>query len=304
MITKESLNKKYEFLANWEEELRKKLVEYLDQAIEMSDGVVHLPIKHHIAEELEGEESFTDQFPVSITIFDKHGFSHEIYITNLYKRNSLYYVDGYDNTDDEWVQGWYADDSNDTYSSLAYFVDSVLNPQQEQTEAETATTEEHKDFVPYIIGYQICDEDENYPSEFGYWDVFRTKEDAVAYIEESLDPEEYHVIEEWATPYSKSSMYRFHEMNERTFKKDEKVWITEELHNRYAIICETVTVRWYNDAVKVKELNKGDNGSVNWVKSIHILQVDKEKKCPQCGSPLYTQPNTESDHTSYCPECC
>ena len=129
MNTKESLNRKYEILAKLEEDFKTKLTEYIDKAIEMLDGVVHLPIKHHVAEELDEDESFTDQFPVCITIFDKHGFSHEIHVMNLYKKGSLYYVDGYDNTDDEWIHRWYTDNSIDTYSSLAYFVDSVLNPE-------------------------------------------------------------------------------------------------------------------------------------------------------------------------------
>ena len=40
----------------------------------------------------------------------------------------LYYVDGFDNTDGKWVEGWFTDGSVDTKESLAYFIDFVLNP--------------------------------------------------------------------------------------------------------------------------------------------------------------------------------
>jgi len=304
MTTLESLNRTYEKLSNWENQYRISLMEYLDKGLAFCNGKAELKFKYNSYEEAEkDEEEFDEQFPVSVVVEDRHGFSHSTYVTALYKVGNLYYVDGYDTSDGEWIKGWYTDDSNDTLDSLATFVNSVLNPKEEEVEEEKDTDEVDNTFTSQVIGWQIVDDEQNYPSEFGCWDAFRTKEDAEAYIEDNLDPDEYHTVEEWSTSNVDSSKYRFYELKERTFTRKERVWIKEEFHNRYAEICKTETVRWDNDTVKIKELNTGDEWVENWVKAGHIYQADKNKKCPLCGNTLHINHQDEAHHTHYCPEC-
>ena len=304
MNTLESLNTTFKKVNELYVEQRRLLKEYLDKALQYAGGSVVMTGYYEDHDQAANNDvEFDEQFPACVTVYDKHCFHHEILVTKLYKHNDLFYVDGYDRLDGEWTTFWYTDDSNDTLDSLATFVNSVLNPKEEEVEEEKDADEVDNTFTSQVIGWQIVDDEQNYPSEFGCWDAFRTKEDAEAYIEDNLDPDEYHTVEEWSTSNVDSSKYRFFELKERTFTRKERVWIKEEFHNRYAEICKTETVRWDNDTVKIKELNTGDEWVENWVKAGHIYQADKDKKCPLCGNTLHINHQDEAHHTHYCPEC-
>lgn len=138
MNTLENLNQSYRRLVDLQDQYRKSLIEYLNSSLAFcKDGVAVLSFKykHWQDAETEGDE-FADQFPISIAIEDRHGFQHSIYVTKVYKKNDLFYVDGYDNYDEQWIEGWYTDDFNSTYESLAYFIDFVLNPEVDSEETE------------------------------------------------------------------------------------------------------------------------------------------------------------------------
>jgi len=132
MITLESLNRSYEKISDWENQYRIALMKYLEEGLAFCGGKAKLTVKYNSYEEAEKEdEEFDEQFPVSVTIEDRHGWRHSIYVTVLYKSGNLFYVNGYDSTDGGWIEGWYTDDMTNTYESLAYFINQVLNPDNE-----------------------------------------------------------------------------------------------------------------------------------------------------------------------------
>jgi len=299
MITLESLNRTYEKLSNWENQYRISLMEYLDKGLAFCNGKAELKFKYNSYEEAEkDEEEFDEQFPVCVVVEDRHGFSHSTYVTALYKVGNLYYVDGYDTSDGEWIKGWYTDDMTNTYEQLAYFIHNVLNPSDD----EDSTSDEITSDENILVGYQIVDEDNFLPEEFGNWDVFRTSEDAEAYRDENLSPEGYSIIEEWASP-QQVQKYHYHSLDKRTFKKHEKVWIAEEFHNRYATVVMEVETKWADDRILITELNTGDEIINNSVRNGKVFQKVKGKYCPKCDSPLYKGYPTKLTNHLYCPEC-
>lgn len=306
MTTLESLNGIFKKVNKLYVEQRNLLTEYLDKALQHAGGSIEMTGYYKDIDEAESNEvDFYEQFPASVTVFDKHEFHHEILVTKLYKRNNLFYVDGYDRTDGEWTTFWYTDDSNETWDSLARFVNHVLNPKEEEenTEDNDEADEVGKSFTSQVIGWQIVDDEQNYPSNFGCWDMFHTKEDAEAYIAENLDPDEYHVVEEWSTPNVNESHYTIYEAKCRTFEKGERVWVKEEFHNRFAQICKKTSVRWGDDVVKVKELNTGDEWMENWVRADKLYHVVDEKKHAESGLPMHVTHIDEKNHTYYSPDC-
>ena len=301
MITLESLNRDYERISNWQEQYRRTLLDYLNKGLEFCGGAASIEVKHrHYSDAEDAGVDFDDQFPVSVDIEDRHSFHHEIYVTRFYRQGDLFYVDGYDRTDGKWVEGWYTDDRNDTYESLAYLLDAALNPEvDEETESAVAG----KDFTSSVIGWQVVDQDRNYPSELGCWDVFRTKEDADAYIQDQLDPDEWQAVEEWSTSHDSVSMYHFIERTERTFNQREMVWLADGQDDRTVAVSRTTSVRWSNEKVKVHEVNTGEEWIDNWVVAGELYQLAGDKRCPKCGNPLYAEHHPELDYPYYCPEC-
>ena len=129
MTTKESLNREYERVCNWQSEFSSALTDYIEKSLEFLGGVAELKDYYKTIEEAEEHDmDFIDQFPISFGLFDKHNFMHDIFIVKVYRKYDVYYVDGFDNTDGKWVEGWFTDGSVDTKESLAYFIDFVLNP--------------------------------------------------------------------------------------------------------------------------------------------------------------------------------
>ena len=298
MITLESLNRNYERITNWQDQYRQSLMEFLSQSLAFCEnGEAELSVKYKNWSDAEEEGvEFADQFPISITIEDRHGFQHSIYVTKVYKRNDLFYVDGYDNYDNKWIEGWYTDDSNSTYEDLAYFINQVLNS---ETDTETPVeVEADNGFVPQLIGYQLLDEEDCYPSELGAWDVFATREDAEEYRQTMLDANEWRIVEEWSTPDIRPSKYRYRRSENRSFEKDEKVWI-EETYETYATLCESYEKIDSNERVILVDLEDGMKFSTN----ADNLYKPADKKCGFCGSTLYINHKDDMNFKYFCPEC-
>lgn len=302
MKTIENLKDEYLRIANWEQQFRKMLTAFLDKALAAcKDGVAVLDFKYKSFQDAEKDgEEFYDQFPVCITILDKHGFNHDIYVTKLYKKNDLYFVDGYDSSDGEWVEGWYTDNGNDTYDSLASFLDVVLGlTDEEGVEPDENTACDKTEHV--LIGYQLVDEDDTFPSEFGCWDAFRTKEDAEIYRQETmLEPGEWQIIETWDRPET-AGKYHYHEIKERSFQKGEKVLVILPTGSYFAFIRKDVTVKSGIKRVGINEINS----NAEWIQTTpdneFIYQLDEGQKCPKCGQPMYSAWRTNL--SSHCPAC-
>lgn len=130
------LNEKYQRILNWDEEFRKELVSYINEAFATHGN--------DFALEPEGFGSWTDavksedfdameDLPTYVMIWDRHKFSHEIYPTRVYRESDggQIYVDGYDYTDGDFVEGWFVNDNNDDLLSIATFINAVLEQEQE-----------------------------------------------------------------------------------------------------------------------------------------------------------------------------
>ena len=128
------LNEKYSRLQNWEEEYRKELISYINEAFAMhGNEFVLKPEGHESWKEADEADEFVaiDDLPTYVMIGDRHGDSHEIYPTRIYREvdkggSFMDYVDGYDWTDGEFVEGWYPNSYNDDLASIATFIDAVL----------------------------------------------------------------------------------------------------------------------------------------------------------------------------------
>lgn len=131
------LNEKYQRLQNWESEYRKELISYINEAFAMhgNEFVLKPGGDYETWEEAVKSDEFCacDDLPTWLMIWDRHEFSHEIYLTRIYRvsDNGLIYIDGYDNTEGGFVEDWYANDDNDDLSSIATFINAVLEQEQE-----------------------------------------------------------------------------------------------------------------------------------------------------------------------------
>lgn len=303
MITLESLNRDYQRIANWQDLYRQSLLDYLKQGLQFCGGKATLEVECRSYQQAEDAGvDFDDQFPIAVSIEDRHSFHHEIYVTSFYWSNNLFYVSGFDRTDGKWIEDWYTDDSETTYASLAYLLDAVLN-QEENDEETTANQEAVYSKEPVLIGYQLVDEDNAFPCQMTCWDVFRNKEDAEEYKAEMLEPCEWRIVEEWSTPHTDLSNYKFHGKQERVFTKGEKVWIAEEYVNRYTKIFKDQSTESPEEMVIVVELDDLEGVTQNGVKAENIYQLAAEVICPKCGQPLYVEHHPEIDYPYFCPEC-
>lgn len=286
------LNEKYRQSINLAEQAHNLMVEFLNESVAACGGTVELTGYCKTYEEAdEAGIEFDSQFPAEICITDKHGFNHSIYITRLFIINDIFYIDGYDYTDGEWIKGWYVTHTESNYSDLAYFVKSVIAPEEPEKVQEEVDENTKVDVI--LVGYQVVDSDRCYPSEFGCWDVFRAKEDAEEYCKECLDPEEYTISEEWATP-QQSKMYHYHARVERSFKKGEIVWIKGQLANRFAVVTKEVAKQpFFNmGLIHITEFGRG---GTDRVEVGNVYQPVKGSVCPKCGEPLYRGHWNEDD---------
>lgn len=131
------LNEKYQRIAKWQDEYRKELISYIDEAFTMHGNEFVLKPEGDY-ETWEGAVKSDDfcaceDLPTWLMIWDRHEFSHEIYPTRIYRvsDSGMTYIDGYDNTEGGFVEGWYANDDNDDLSSIATFINAVLKQEQE-----------------------------------------------------------------------------------------------------------------------------------------------------------------------------
>lgn len=166
MDTKKSLTRHYVHLSNWKCEYRQSVIKFLDDALSFFDGgAAELDVPYRSHDEADAaDEDFDEQFPASVYIEDRHGFQHEVYVTRLYKRNDLYYVDGFDNTDDVWITGWYTSSDTATYDTLAYFIDAVLNPADDDAVPLADGSIFSGGFTSQLVGYQLVDDVDSYPA--------------------------------------------------------------------------------------------------------------------------------------------
>ena len=135
------LNEKYKRLQNWEEEYRKELISYINEAFAMHGNEFVYKCDTHDTwkEKSEDEEDDFDamnDLPTYVMIEDRRGDSHEIYPTRIYREvheggSFMDCVDGYDWTDGEFVEGWYPNSHNDDLASIATFINAVLEQESE-----------------------------------------------------------------------------------------------------------------------------------------------------------------------------
>lgn len=300
--TFQNLSAKYQQSVELAEQAHKLLVDFLDEALAVCGGVVELTGFHKSYEEADDAGvDFDDQFPVEICITDKHGWNHNIYITRLYKKNSTFYIDGYDYTDGEWIAGWYVTHTDSMYSDLSAFVQAVINPQEPDDNDDTAEVAPKEDAV--LVGYQLVDEDDCYPSGFSGWDVFRTIEDAEAYRATCLEPDEYRITQDFATP-SQTKHYRYHAQVKRSFTAGETVWVKGLFSSRFVKVLFNEARSFFNLDTIMVTYNDDRHGNINdKVQLGWVYQQVKDSVCPKCGKPLYRGHWSEDDAAPVCIEC-
>ena len=129
------LNEKYQRILNWNDEYRKELVSYINEAFAMhGNEFVLKPEEYDTWQEALKDEAFDamDDLPTYVMIWDRHEFSHEIYPTRVYreKEGRLIYVDGYDYTEGKFVEDWFINEGNDDLASIADFINAVFDQEQ------------------------------------------------------------------------------------------------------------------------------------------------------------------------------
>ena len=295
----ENLNAKYRKSCELANQSKNLLVEYLNESVSALGGEVKLTGFCKTYEEAEeaGIE-FENQFPSEIGLADKHGCNHNIYITRLYKSGETFYIDGYDYTDGEWVKGWFVTELSSNYRDLACFIDAVINPSEPEETPEISETT-RQDAI--LVGYQLVDEDDSFPTEFGCWDVFRTTEDAEAYRQNILDPEDYRVIEEWSYPIQ-ADMYHFHTRVERHFVEGETVWVKDRYRNIFvpAKVRDNQSIIWDNDCVHLVDESTNTSFCAD---ADRVYEKVNDTVCPDCGKPLYRGHWTAEEGESICVNC-
>ena len=130
------LNEKYQRIQNWQGEYRNELLSYIDEAFAMHGN--------EFALKPEGFDSWKDWYkseefdamediPTYVMIWDRHGNSHEIYITRAYRENGYgtIYVDGFDYTEGRLVEGWFVNGHNDDLESIACLINAVFEQESE-----------------------------------------------------------------------------------------------------------------------------------------------------------------------------
>lgn len=131
------LNEKYQRIVNWNDEYRKELVSYINEAFAIHGNEFKLkPEGFDTWEEARMSEEFNavDDMPTYVMIWDRHEFSHEIYPTRAYreKEGGIVYIDGYDYTYGEFVEDWYTNEHNDDLASIACFINAVLEQESKE----------------------------------------------------------------------------------------------------------------------------------------------------------------------------
>lgn len=130
------LNEKYQRIWHWYKEYSKEVISYINEAFAMNGNDFALkPARFETWQEAEDSEEFDamEDLPTYVNIWDRHGFSHEIYITRAYRDSDggTIYVDGYDFTDGAFVEGWHINDNTSDLVSIAEFINAVFEQEAE-----------------------------------------------------------------------------------------------------------------------------------------------------------------------------
>ena len=146
-----------------------------------------------------------------------------------------------------------------------------------------------------VLGYQIHDDNGEFPDGLFSFMVFKTRADAESYmLVEDLTGFDIH-------EYYEGDIEDPTFIGMRIFKKGERVFNCDmDLDFRdWATICKD-TVSIYADQLV---LLKMEDGGENETDSHSIYQIAEGKVCPRCGGPLCIEHDEDIDYPYYCPEC-
>lgn len=149
-----------------------------------------------------------------------------------------------------------------------------------------------------VLGYQIHDDNGEFPEGLFSFMVFKTRSDAESYmLVEDLKGFDIH-------EYYKGDIENPSVIEYRIFKKGERVFNYESGPNEedlcgWATVCED-THSMYTDQIV---LLKMDDGSENESEADGIYQMAEGKTCPKCGGPLCLEHMEGIGYPYYCPEC-
>lgn len=149
-----------------------------------------------------------------------------------------------------------------------------------------------------VLGYQIHDDEGEFPEGLFSWMVFGRREDAEAYMKfhelNGFDIHEYYVgdIEGPIT------------VGYRIFKQGERVCNFDSSPNQedlrgWATVCEDAFAMYADQVI----LLKMDSGSENETEADGIYRIAEGKTCPKCGGQLCIEHMEGIDYPYYCPEC-
>ena len=110
------------------------------------------------------------------------------------------------------------------------------------------------------IGWWLVDKKFEFPWLFERTDIFHSKEDAADFAADILKDKKYRPEEQWVLKKAVEkciSDYVFIEKDTRTFHEKEKAWLSENGDSRCVEICETISVQWDIERIKVKDFRDG-----------------------------------------------
>lgn len=149
-----------------------------------------------------------------------------------------------------------------------------------------------------VLGYQIHDDNGEFPDGLFSFMVFKTRSDAESYmlVEDltGFDIHEYYEGDIEAPTFIGMRIFR---EGERVFNCEPSL-ADSDLRD-WAVICKD-TVAMYADQLV---LLKMEDGSENETDSHSIYQIAEGKVCPRCGGPLCVEHDEDVDYPYYCPEC-
>ena len=153
-----------------------------------------------------------------------------------------------------------------------------------------------------LIGYQI-DFGEVLPEGLWSFDVFRTKQDAIDYMDETgnrgIVVEIYEGDVEEPTFIGKKP---------RTFKSEESVVVCTDYGNYEAEVVYDTYVDYEEDIVAVhvfrnEEDDDSSETSTESVEARNVYEYAFGKVCPRCGGSLCVEHNDNIDYPYFCPTC-
>ena len=149
-----------------------------------------------------------------------------------------------------------------------------------------------------VLGYQIHDDNGEFPDGLFSFMVFKTRADAESYmlVEDltGFDIHEYYEGDIEAPTFIGMRIFR---KGERVFNCEQSL-MDSDLRD-WAVVCKD-TVAMYADQIV---LLKMEDGIENETDSHSIYQIAEGKVCPRCGGPLCVEHDEDVDYPYYCPEC-